>query len=81
MRSWMTRSRSAVPRGAPADALGGSRPALAAARLSLDLGIPMADSVMLATARAWGATFWTEDSDFAEIPEVRYVAKGDGKAG
>jgi predicted nucleic acid-binding protein len=48
--------------------------AVAAARISLDLGIPMADSIMLATARAWDATLWTQDSDFARVPEVRYVA-------
>src|SRR3990172_7341323 len=35
--------------------------ALAAARISLDLGIPMADSVMLATARTYDATLWTQD--------------------
>lgn len=56
--------------------------ALAAARVSLDLGIPMADSVMLATARAWDVTLWSQDSDFAKIPAVRYVARRDGgKAG
>ncbi len=49
--------------------------ALAAARVSLDLGIPMADSVMLATARAYDATLWTQDADFAKIPAVRYVAR------
>ena len=49
--------------------------ALAAARLSVDLGIPMADSIMLATARAWEATLWTQDPDFDAVPGVRYVAK------
>jgi len=49
--------------------------ALAAARVSVDLGLPMADSIMLATARAREATFWTQDSDFADVPGVRYVAK------
>jgi len=48
--------------------------ALAAARLSVDLGIPMADSIMLATARAWEATLWTQDADFDAVPGVRYVA-------
>jgi len=51
--------------------------ALAAARVSLDLGIPMADSVMLATARAYDATLWSQDADFAKIPTVRYVARRD----
>jgi len=49
--------------------------ALAAARLSVDLGIPMADSIMLATARAWEATLWTQDADFDAVSGVRYVAK------
>lgn len=48
--------------------------ALAAARLSVDLGLPMADSIMLATARAWDAPLWTQDSDFDGVPGVRYVA-------
>jgi toxin FitB len=49
--------------------------ALAAARLSLDLRLPMADAVMLATARACDATLWTQDSDFAEVKGVQFVAK------
>jgi predicted nucleic acid-binding protein len=51
--------------------------ALAAARLSLDLRLPMADAIMLATARAWDATLWTQDSDFAAVPGVQYVAKSN----
>jgi predicted nucleic acid-binding protein len=38
-----------------------------------DAKLPMADAVMLATARALGATLWTQDADFAEIEGVRYV--------
>lgn len=49
--------------------------ALEAARTSAALGIPMADSIMLTTARAFQATLWTQDSDFANIESVRYVAK------
>ena len=49
--------------------------ALAAARVSLDLGLPMADAVILATARAWKATWWTQDNDFEGVPAVKYVAK------
>ncbi len=56
--------------------------ALAAARVSVDLGIPMADSIILATARASDATLWSQDADFANVPGVRYIAKRDGgKAG
>ena len=49
--------------------------AIAAARLSVELTLPMADSVMLASARALDAVFWTQDADFERIPGVRYVAK------
>jgi predicted nucleic acid-binding protein len=38
--------------------------ALSAARVSLDLRLPLADSVILATAREHGATVWTQHSDF-----------------
>lgn len=49
--------------------------ALAAAQLSVEKSLPMADSIMLATARAFNATLWTQDSDFASIDGVKYVAK------
>lgn len=39
------------------------------------LSIPMADSVILATARATDAVLWTQAADFATVPGVRYVAK------
>lgn len=48
--------------------------ALAAARLSVVERLPLADSVMLATARAFGAIFWTQDADFEGRAGVRYVA-------
>jgi predicted nucleic acid-binding protein len=51
--------------------------ALEAARLSLLHRIPMADSIMLATAQRHGATLWTQDSDFAGVQGVRYFAKRD----
>lgn len=47
--------------------------ALAAARLGLEEGLPLADSVMLATARAHGATLWTQDADFKGKEGVRYI--------
>jgi predicted nucleic acid-binding protein len=49
--------------------------ALEAARTSIALGIPMAESIILATARSSDATLWTQDVDFADIDGVRYVAK------
>jgi predicted nucleic acid-binding protein len=47
--------------------------ALDAARASAELGLPMADSIILATARAHQATLWTQDSDFDGIEGVKYV--------
>ena len=52
--------------------------ALEAARTSAALGLPMADSVMLATARSLEATLWTQDSDFEGVEGVRYVAAQSG---
>jgi toxin FitB len=49
--------------------------ALRAARISVDSGLPMADSVILATARAHNATLWTQDSDFKGMEDVRYAEK------
>jgi len=49
--------------------------ALAAARLSAADHLPLADSVMLATARAFGATLWTQDSDFEGHEGVRFVSR------
>ena len=48
--------------------------ALAAARLSAVDRLPLADSVMLATARLFGATLWTQDADFEGREGVRFVA-------
>ncbi|MDA0241978.1 MAG: type II toxin-antitoxin system VapC family toxin [Chloroflexi bacterium] len=46
-----------------------------AAKLSAELKIPMADSIMLATARTYQAVLWTQDADFANIPDVQYQPK------
>ena len=49
--------------------------ALAAAQLSVEASLPMADSIMLATARAFDATLWTQDADFASIADVKFISK------
>ena len=49
--------------------------ALTAAKISVELRLPMADSVMLATARAHNATLWTQDADFRDIEGIQYVEK------
>ena len=52
-----------------------ARLALAAARVSLETRMPMADSIVLATARLHDATLWTQDADFEGLPGVRYRAR------
>lgn len=49
--------------------------ALDAARISAGFRIPMADSIILATARAFDAELWTQDEHFEGIDTVRYFAK------
>jgi predicted nucleic acid-binding protein len=49
--------------------------ALSAAKLSSDLQLPMADSIMLATAREYGATLWTQDADFRGLEGIRFVQR------
>jgi len=51
------------------------RIALLAAELSLQVKLPMADSVILATARLHDARIWTQDAEFEGLDDVTYVAK------
>ena len=53
-----------------------SRTALSAARISIDHQLPMADSVILATARLNDALLWTQDSHFEGILNVKYKKTG-----
>ena len=53
----------------------GTELALDAASLGLQHGLPLADSIIFATAVQFDATLWTQDSDFKDIPGVRYVAR------
>ena len=50
--------------------------ALSAAKASIERRLPMADSIMLVTAQARGAVFWTQDADFAGLADVQYIAPG-----
>jgi predicted nucleic acid-binding protein len=45
--------------------------AVEAARYAL----PLADSIIYATAMSRGATLWTQDEHFRELPNVRYYPK------
>ena len=49
--------------------------AIAASRLSLEHQLPMADSIILATAQEFEAIIWTQDPDFQNISEVKYFPK------
>ena len=49
--------------------------ALSAARLSHELSLPMADGMILVTAREHNATLWTQDEDFKYLEGVRYIEK------
>lgn len=49
--------------------------ALSAARLGLESKLPLADSIVLATARRFDAVLWTQDGDFEGLPNVRYRAR------
>lgn len=49
--------------------------ALAAADVSLTHKLPMADSLILATAQAHQATLWTQDDHFEGLPHVEFIRK------
>ena len=48
---------------------------MTAARTSLELALPMADSIILATARLYDATLWTQDDHFCGFSGVRFLPK------
>jgi predicted nucleic acid-binding protein len=49
--------------------------ALRAAALGLRHKLPLADSIIYATAQAAAATVWTQDSDFEGLPGVKFWRK------
>ena len=53
----------------------GRQEAIDAARLSIEYRLSMADSLILATARAHDATLWTQDAHFKGIEGVQYIEK------
>ena len=48
---------------------------VSAARVSVESGLPMSGSMVLATARAFGAVLWAQDGDFQGLPDVRFKVK------
>ena len=49
--------------------------AMSAAKISNDLKIPMADSIILATSKQFKALIWTQDEHFKDIPNVKFQIK------
>ncbi len=49
--------------------------ALAAAQISAELKLHMADSIVLATARSVNGIIWTQDADFKGLSGVKFFAK------
>jgi predicted nucleic acid-binding protein len=49
--------------------------AIGAASLSVELKLPLADSIILHIARNQGATLWTQDAHFEGLQGVRYIRK------
>jgi toxin FitB len=49
--------------------------ALSAARVGLDHRLPLADSIVYATARSLGGVVWTQDEDFDGLLDVQYIPK------
>ena len=46
-----------------------------AAELNTRTRLPLADSIIYATAVLHNATLWTQDADFSGLPDVKYKAK------
>ena len=49
--------------------------AISAAAYGVTLHIPLADSIIFATARKYNAKLWTQDADFKELPGVRFYPR------
>lgn len=49
--------------------------AMHAAHIGTQYKLPLADSIVLATAQSRSAIVWTQDSDFEGLPNVRYIRK------
>lgn len=49
--------------------------ALHAARIGIECKLPLADSVIYATALQYKCLLWTQDQHFRTLPEVRYFTK------
>jgi predicted nucleic acid-binding protein len=48
--------------------------AIFGAKIGYEKGLPLADSVILATAYRHNSVLWTQDSDFKGLESVQYIA-------
>ena len=53
--------------------------AISAAKLGVELRLPLADSVVLATSRFHKAVLWTQDADFEALEGVKFRRKNPAK--
>ena len=49
--------------------------AISGGKISTEHKLALADSIILATAREYQATLWTQDKHFKNIPGVQYIEK------
>lgn len=49
--------------------------AMSAAKVSHELKLPMADSLIWVTAHEQNAILWTQDADFKGLPNVQWIKK------
>ena len=49
--------------------------AMDAAYFGIEYKLPLADSIIYATARRYEAMLWTQDADFKDLKNVRYYPK------
>jgi predicted nucleic acid-binding protein len=54
--------------------------ALASAKAGVEHKLPLADSIVYATAQAEGGVVWTQDEDFDGLPGVKYHSRPAGKS-
>ena len=47
--------------------------AIEAASLGLIYKLPLADSIIYATAKKFAGVVWTQDADFKALPDVNYI--------
>jgi predicted nucleic acid-binding protein len=49
--------------------------AITAAKVSMMHRLPMADSIIYATAQKYNAVVWTQDEDFKKLPGTKFIQK------